>query len=997
MRKPMRPLARVAGVLALGCLVSCHEQDRLDRVEATAAFEPAILDFGEVPVGEWRAAEVEVRNVSDVPFRVVEALGLLKNPSFVIELAPVMLRPSQVAKVRVRFHPLKEGELTENLNVLTDADREGLREVPVLGRGTPAPVRIFPDRIDFETLEIDSERVLSVTVENPVDIPLLVQVVGDSHLFSTDAQQIAPFSTQKLQARFRPTRVGPAAAEIHVLACAACTSNEVSLTGQAVYSAFTFEPSPVFFELVPVHEKSRAKTTATNITWRPVEVLQARTNEGSFSSLVAPDGKIVHPGQSFELELEFSARSSNAMVGVLEVDYLSDRQRLSGVELDARGGGPRLAIAPASIDFGELPVGGKLERVVRVSNAGVDGELHLLGVRASGEVMDFSVSAPYRGKVALQWANASLWPWLQTDSGGLPIAPGEDAIDLRVYFQPTRPGELSAQLEIVSDGRFEPTRVVTLTGRARSTGPCVFRVLPSSLLDFGNVPAGSGAVLGFRFENTGDEECAVKDIHLSNDAGGVFFLPGGPLTGGVVIKDDSFAAQIAFKSKSSGEFHGELAITVSDPSKPDFRLPLLGKAYDSCLVASPPYLDFGAIRYDCSATPRRTLVTNACAAPVTVERIWLGEGTSSQFALSLQPSLPLLLAPAEAFELEGTYARAVHGQHFTPLFLQAQGEPAPLLIPMLAETNHEGVEHDTFVQGTDRKLDVLVVISNATTMGTFQSRLASEVDGWLTEARSQGIEMRVGVTTTGLVPRSACPGAAQGGEAGRLVPVDGSAPRVVSSTSSSAASALAQNLKVGECHNLVQGLETMRAALGLPLIDAVDDPRTAIPDDGNAGFLRASARLAVLFVADEDDHSGFPVDSYAQFLGSLKGRHMGHRITAYAIIPTDSSCSTAGPPGPRITGLVAKTGGAVRSICEPSYRPLLNQLTARAAGVQADFTLSATPSDPSQLLVTVNGSTSPPGSWSYDPARNTVVFAPGQVPAPGQTIQVHYRAECRAN
>src|SRR5207248_1318178 len=140
---------------------------------------------------------------------------------------------------------------------------------------------------------------------------------------------------------------------------------------------------------------------------------------------------------------------------------------------------------------------------------------------------------------------------------------------------------------------------------------------------------------------------------------------------------------------------------------------------------------------------------------------------------------------------------------------------------------------------------------------------------------------------TGLIQAGpSCPGGANGGEAGRLFPVDGSRSRIVSSAAGTAAATIAQNVQVGICHNLVQGLESMRAALSDPLVHNTDDPRTAQPNDGNDGFLRGSARLAVVFLSDEDDHSGFDPASYAQFLKSVKGVNMGHRVSAWAIVPT---------------------------------------------------------------------------------------------------------------
>ena len=128
-----------------------------------------------------------------------------------------------------------------------------------------------------------------------------------------------------------------------------------------------------------------------------------------------------------------------------------------------------------------------------------------------------------------------------------------------------------------------------------------------------------------------------------------------------------------------------------------------------------------------------------------------------------------------------------------------------------------------------------------------------------------------------------------------------------------------------------------------------------MPNDGNLGFLRPTARLAVVVVSDEDDHSGFDPESYMQFLQAVKGTGMAHRTQLYALVPTDSRCTTAGGPGPRFSSVAQRTGGAVGSICTGDYGPFLDKLLQRAGEPQADFSLSATPNGTAEMSVRVQG------------------------------------------
>lgn len=993
--------AALTVISALGA-AGCHEPRQTQKVVAVGVLDTSALDFGEVPVGEWRTARVKVQNVGYVPFNALEVLKLEDNPSFHVEISDGRVMPGQEREVVVRFHPLAEGELKDTIHVDTDADDKPQDLVTIRGVGTPTPVRIEPNLLDFETLEVNSDRTLEVTITNPVDIPLTVKLSGLTvQPFAADAVTIPPFGSQRVNLKYSPTLRGENYGLVEVRACESCTPATAGLKGKAVPYAFEFDPAPVPFQNVPVHESTRSKTVMKNVTWRTVKVEKTRTSDDSFKVLTDLSNQLFKPGDTMEVEMEFAARFSGPDVGQVDVNYLSDKTRTAPLPLDARGGRPTLALTPVSVDFGEVPVGSKAEKVIRMTNAGTTGPIHFLGVRGDGaESAQFSVSTAFRGdpKVPAQtypWAAATNWPDLASQSP-VAIQPGDDALDIKVFFNPEAVGDHSLTLVFKSDDLFFPEKTVTLTGRARESGPCQFIVKPATQLDFGNVPVGSGAVLGFYFENTGTQECAVKDIKLTNNGGGAFFMPGGEIAGGSVPWGSAFSAQIAFKAVASGAYNGELSITVNNPTTPVVKLPLKAVAQATCLVAAPNYLDFGPIRTDCSPIPRRTLIANQCQTPVTVDQISLGEGTSEQFQINAQPPMPQVVQPGQGFEVEVTYARNVFGQHFTPMYVHATNETASLLVPLLAETNRPGYNDDRFIQGTENELDVLFVISNTTTMQSYQDRLQSAIAGWLSRSAQKGVDLRVGVTSTGLIERSsACGGGANGGEAGRLYPADGSRARVVASTAPNAATTLQQNVEVGACHNLEQGLESMRAALSSPLIDHQDDPRTALPNDGNFGLLRPEARLAVVFLSDEDDHSGFDPQSYSQFLQALKGTGMAHRVAAYAIVPTDGSCQTAGAPGNRFNTVAWNTAGSVMNICAPDYGNFLDLVAERAAGLQDSFKLSQVPFNAAALTVKVNGQVKTKDTaWTYDSANNAIVFTTGNVPAPGQVIEVEYQAAC---
>lgn len=969
--------------LALVLLGACHDVEQTRTLRPQAVVEGGPVDFGEVPVGEWREATLLVRNVGFTSVNVRQVLALESNPSFVLEFDPGELPAQTSRRLTVRFHPLNEGPLEERVDVHAGTD-EPIPVTPIKGVGAPTPILIEPAHLDYQTLEIDSARTLALTITNPVDLPLAVAIEGPAAaLFASDLVTIEPHGTVKLPTHFTPHVEGSSEARLTVRACPTCTPAAAGLSGRAVTSAFVFDPSPVAFEATPLHSSTRAETRATNVTWRPVRLTGTRTSDHAFSVQVAPANGEIASGGTITVPLEFAARAAGPTLGRLELDYTSDRPRVSDVVLDANGGRPTLALAPVALDLGRIPVGGKIQQEVRLSNAGTIGPLHMLGLTATGDIAQFGVRDLDRAGTPHPWTGT--WPNLTVPPAA--IAPGSDFLSLGVFFEPTQVGDFAATIHLHTDDPFTPTRSLTVIGSAYEVGNCRWRLRPSGRVDFGNVPPGWGAVLGFTFENTGTEVCAVKDIELADDGGGAFFMPGGTLTGGVIPPGTGFSAMIAFRPPTAGSFSGALTMTVNDPATPHPALPIIGASHQSCLTAAPNFLDFGPVRYDCEAAPRRTLVSNQCAVPVTVSGIAIGEGTSDQFALSEVPSAPLTLLPGEGFEIEATYARNVHGQHYSPLFLNVLDEPSPFLIPLLAETNHDDRADETFLQGVPNLLDVLFVVGNTTTMAAHQEKLAGDVAAWMTAARDAGLDLHVGVTTTALVPRDICTDSVRGGQAGRLVPVDGVRSRVTASPNGAA-----QNVRVGACHDLVQGLEAMRQALTPPLINNADDPRTPEPADGNMGLLRDPARLAVVVLSDEEDHSGFDLDSYVQLIASLKGPGSSHRSSVHAILPLHGTCSTATPSADRFAEVARATGGQVLGICDGSYRSLLDALTSDSVSTQRAFTLTHLPSSESEIEVQVDGV--PSTSWRWDPSTNSVVFEASATPTPGQKVRVRYRGVC---
>jgi hypothetical protein len=532
------------------------------------------------------------------------------------------------------------------------------------------------------------------------------------------------------------------------------------------------------------------------------------------------------------------------------------------------------------------------------------------------------------------------------------------------------------------------------SGTAQRHAPCQLTITPAAL-DFGTVPPGRGAVLGVKLENRGRDLCPVKNIRLRDDGGGVFRLPGGELDGVVMLPDDWFALQVAVSTPvTGGTFRGTLQIEQGDPANPLVLVPMQVSSQAACLVPTPRFVDFGVGRRDCPPQPRQVNYINACRQPITVSGVRLGPGTTDvEFTLRSAPSpIPFTLQPGDAFSAEVQYFAQVAGMNLSPLFVDSSDLSAPLLVPLVGESSKRVDKTDTFIQQDSTKVDVLFVVDNTASMVEELPRFIQALPAFVSTALDKNVDLRVAVTTTGINPESSqCPGGAEGGEAGRFFPVDGSRERIFTHRTSNLAARLQANAQVGQCASVEQGFEAVRRALSEPLVSSPDDPRTPQPNDGNAGFLRDEAALVVVFVGDEDDHSPDSVDTYVRFFQTRKGEFQPQRTTIYAIAPIGTACGTAGGAGTRYAEATARTGGEVLSVCAPDYTPLLRNVANKAFSPQDRFPLSELP-DPGTVVVRVNGVPVSSG-WRYDGATNTVVFSVS--PAPGARVEVTYRRVCK--
>src|SRR5688572_8015448 len=157
--------------LGLGVLlvISCGETDNVTRLRVSGAFEPPVLDFGEVPIGLSRSLTVTLVNTSQAPFTIDDIQGT--SGAFSIRAANGLLEGLVVSagtrvELEVSFISLAETSFAEPLVVKT-------REIDIpLQVGARGVIRMVPEFtveppvLDFGSVEIGSTTRLTFAVKN---------------------------------------------------------------------------------------------------------------------------------------------------------------------------------------------------------------------------------------------------------------------------------------------------------------------------------------------------------------------------------------------------------------------------------------------------------------------------------------------------------------------------------------------------------------------------------------------------------------------------------------------------------------------------------------------------------------------------------------------------------------------------------------------------------------------------------------------------------------
>ena len=300
-------------------------------------------------------------------------------------------------------------------------------------------------------------------------------------------------------------------------------------------------------------------------------------------------------------------------------------------------------------------------------------------------------------------------------------------------------------------------------------------------------------------------------------------------------------------------------------------------------------------------------------------------------------------------------------------------------------------------------VDILWVIDNSGGMSEVQSAIGDAFPNLEAELSALAIDWQMGILSTDMSDPE---------HRGRMIEIAGDGSVFMDPSFPGVTTRFAQRVRLGEEGSPVErGLEASWAALSSPL-----------GTHDNEGFLRDEARLAIVFVSDDEDCShegGLSTESSEACAADPAGlvavsdylvRYEGLKedpldVSVHAVVETGSTAESegcgGGNPSTRLVAAARSTGGLVAPLCG-ELAPTFTELGLQLTGRRSAFPLSRRPDSDSisVRLETTDVLGEPPtdvprdvamqSGWTWHEGSNTVRLWGDMIPPLGTSVVVRY-------
>lgn len=582
--------------------------------EPQLSYKAQPIDFGPQECGGAapKAIEVPFKNKGDAPLKLTASLSgagqfyLLGDVA--LEVEPGASASIQVGATAVPQSATAGATVSGTLTVETNDPDHAKLQLPVTLTATGITLKVSPGTASFgvQPLNVPVTQQLTVSNDGNEDAQIDLGALADPAFDVSPATLSVPKHGQAtLQAKFTPKSTSPtmvtASLGVKGATCGQSASS-ITLSGQGTSGTYGISTSDLYFGdgesgLAPCGSTPADQTFTINNTGAGFNFTTALGKGASSPFTVSPASGSIPGGQTKTFTVTSSAipqTSSTAAELYSDTLTITVDQDVHVIKLHETAEGAIIAVDPASLDFGDQPVGTTASKPWSLTNSG--NAIATITI-ASGDPAHFAVQA-----------------------NAIDVGAGVTA-KTSAEFSPSAPGGALTSALTLSPGDTVlcqplPTLPVSGNGTAGQVS------LSPTSLDFGAVACGAtGQAKTITLKNTGNGSYKITSLALgAGDA--LYTLTSNAPADGTVAPGTSVQITVTPKpipkvSAVPGSYGDTLTITTDAAGDVPHVVPIVEQASGAILAIAPATVDFGNVAVNTSGSTNLQL-TNTGNAPVTV-------------------------------------------------------------------------------------------------------------------------------------------------------------------------------------------------------------------------------------------------------------------------------------------------------------------------------------------------------------------------------------------
>jgi Abnormal spindle-like microcephaly-assoc'd, ASPM-SPD-2-Hydin len=405
---------------------------------------PASQSFGNVQVGSSKSLAQTLTNSGGSTLTISQAT--ITGPGFSLSglTLPLTLNAGQSTTFTLKFTPSSAGSFSGSLSITSNGSNPSFA-VALTGTGVLPPGTLSPNpaSLSFGSVQTGTSKILSETLTNSGGSSLTISqanVTGSAFSITglTLPLTLSAGQSTNFNVLFSPQASGNVSGNVALISNASNPTLNISLSGTGVAPGLlTANPTSQSFGNVATGSSKTLSQTLTNSGGSALTISQVTPSGSGFSSSGINPPVTLSAGQSYTFSVTFTPAVAGAASETLAVTSNGSNPNFS-IALSGTGVAPgQLAVAPASINFGNVTMG---------SNASQSGTL-----TASGGSVTVSSASINSAEFTLSGITLPLT-----------LASG-NSVPFTVKFTPQASGAASANLTFASNASNGPT-VQSLAG-----------------------------------------------------------------------------------------------------------------------------------------------------------------------------------------------------------------------------------------------------------------------------------------------------------------------------------------------------------------------------------------------------------------------------------------------------------------------------------------------------------------------------------------------------